>query len=124
MKKILPLVILSVFVTWMTQAQDKTEEIERLTSGKWHVYEMQVGNEKLEFAENENWMLFNTDGVYQVVLNSQEKKGTWKFVEDKKEITFDESEIEKNFKIMKITNKELLVAATEGDMVYTMVLKR
>ena len=111
-------------MTWMTQAQDKTAEIERLTSGKWHVYEMQVGNEKLEFAENENWMLFNTDGVYQVVLNSQEKKGTWKFVEDKKEITFDESEIEKNFKIMKITNKELLVAATEGDMVYTMVLKR
>ncbi|WP_299008352.1 lipocalin family protein [uncultured Tenacibaculum sp.] len=123
MKKVIALLVFLLGSTSLCFSQEN-QEINSLLSGKWKVQSMEIGNEKMEFSDGNNWLEFNTNGKYQVVMNDQGKEGTWKLNEEKNELEFDDESFESNLKIEKLNDKELLVSAVEDETVYTMVLKR
>lgn len=131
MKKVLTLFVkvfyiftfLLVFTT-VSHAQE-VNEVDFLTSGKWFVESVQIGNQTQEFNASENWMVFHSDGKYQITMSSKEQQGNWNFNEEQKAIQIeDEEALAAGFKIKTLNAKELLVTASEGDMAYTMKLRR
>ncbi|MCT4699412.1 hypothetical protein [Tenacibaculum haliotis] len=124
MRKVFPVLLLLLSVTVSSFSQE-INEVEFLTSGKWQVESVQIGEEIQEFSENNSWMVFHADGKYEVVMSNNEKNGNWKFEEATKVIKFEEDEnLANGLKIELLTKKELLFSATEGDVVYTMKLRR
>jgi len=103
-----------------------SQEIQKktcLTSGKWQIESLAIGEEKEDFSDCQNsWMVFNNDGNYQLVMRKNEKKGQWKFSKDKNAIHFENEGGIDNFKIMQLTDKELLFSTIEDNIVYTMKL--
>lgn len=102
----------------------QSSEVDQLALGKWNVESMEIGAEKVQFAEGKSWMEFNQDGKYQVVLNEEQKTGTWKLNQDKNELELDEESLKNNLTIKRLSQREMLISASEGDVVYTMVLKK
>lgn len=102
----------------------ESSEVNQLTLGKWNVESMEIGTEKVQFYGDKNYMEFNEDGKYQVVLNEEQKIGTWKLNDESNELELDEESFKKNLKIKRLNEREMLVSASEGDVVYTMVLKK
>ena len=124
MKKVFPiLLLLLTFVA--TSFSQEINELDFLTSGKWQVESVQIGDEIQSYSDDNSWMVFHKDGKYQVVMNNDEKNGNWKFEEATKSIKFegDESLID-GLKIKLLNDKELLFSASEGDVVYTMKLRK
>ncbi|MBA6156591.1 hypothetical protein H3Z83_08710 [Tenacibaculum sp. S7007] len=130
MKKVLTLFVkvFSIFTFLLASTLTYSQEINELdflTSGKWQLESVQIGEEVQDFSKDNSWMSFQTDGQYQIVMSNNEKKGVWKFDEDKKAIKIEGDEsLAKGLKIELLNNKELLFSATEGDIVYTMKLKK
>ena len=130
MKKVLTLFVkvFSIFTFLLASTLTYSQEINELdflTSGKWQLESVQIGEEVQDFSKDNNWMSFQADGQYQIVMSNNEKKGTWKFDEEKKAIKIEGDEsLAKGLKIELLNNKELLFSATEGDVVYTMKLKK
>ncbi len=130
MKKVLTLFVkvFSIFTFLLASTLTYSQEINELdflTSGKWQLESVQIGEEVQDFSEDNSWMSFQADGQYQIVMSNNEKKGTWKFDEEKKAIKIEGDEsLAKGLKIELLNNKELLFSATEGDIVYTMKLRK
>lgn len=122
MKKGLLTLVFFLGISYLGFSQEKESDV--LTSGKWRIESMQVGNEKLELSNENHWMEFHTDGKYQLVLDQQQEEGTWSFSEEAKEIKFDERVFKGKSEIKKLTNREFLFSVSEGDVVYTMTLKK
>ena len=80
MKKI---IILSIFFAFnfAVFAQQKNE-LANLTSGKWKIETVEIENEVIDVANEGHWMIFYPDGFYQLLLDDEEKVGTWKFDEN------------------------------------------
>ncbi|WP_422091542.1 hypothetical protein [Tenacibaculum ovolyticum] len=124
MKKVFPILLLLLSVTSLSFSQE-INELNFLTSGKWLVESVQIGEEIENYSEDASWMVFHSDGKYQVVMNNNEKKGVWKFEELTKVIKFEGDEsLANGLKVELLNDKELLFSATEGDVVYTMKLKK
>lgn len=130
MKKVLTLFVkvFSIFTLLLTSTLTYSQEINELkflTSGKWHVESVQIGEEVQNYSEQDSWMIFNSNSTYQIMMSNNEKKGTWKFDENEKAIKIEGDEsLAKGLKIELLNDKELLFSATEGDLVYTMKLKK
>lgn len=130
MKKVLTLFVkvFSIFTFLLASTLTYSQEINELdflTSGKWQLESVQIGEEVQDFSKDNSWMSFQADGQYQIVMSNNEKKGTWKFDEEKKAIKIEGDEsLAKGLKIELLNNKELLFSATEGDIVYTMKLRK
>ncbi|QXP74104.1 hypothetical protein H0I31_10105 [Tenacibaculum sp. AHE15PA] len=124
MRKVFPMLLLLLSVVTTSFSQE-INELDFLTSGKWQVESVQIGDEIQNYSDDNSWMVFYKDGKYQVVMNNDEKNGNWKFEEVTKSIKFegDESLVD-GLKIKQLNNKELLFSATEGDIVYTMKLRK
>ncbi len=124
MRKVFPMLLLLLSVV-ATSFSQEINELDFLTSGKWQVESVQIGDEIQSYSDNNNWMVFHKDGKYQVVMSDEEKNGNWKFEETTKSIKFegDESLIN-GLKIKLLNDKELLFSASEGDIVYTMKLRK
>ena len=131
MKKVLTLFVkvFSIFtfllvISTFSYAQE-INELDFLTAGKWSLSSVQIGEQKQDFTQQDSWMHFYADGKYQIKMSSEQKEGVWKFDEEEKAVTFeDEQALAAGFKIEKLNEKELLFSATEGDIVYTMTLRR
>ncbi|PKH51491.1 hypothetical protein CXF68_12705 [Tenacibaculum sp. Bg11-29] len=124
MKKVFPILLLLLSVTSLSFSQE-INELNFLTSGKWLVESVQIGEEIQSYSEDASWMVFHSDGKYQVVMNNNEKQGIWKFEELTKVIKFEGDEsLVNGLKVELLNDKELLFSATEGDVVYTMKLKK
>lgn len=124
MKKVFPILLLLLSVTSLSFSQE-INELNFLTSGKWFVESVQIGEEIENYSEDASWMVFHSDGKYQVVMNNNEKQGVWKFEELTKVIKFEGDEsLANGLKVELLNDKELLFSATEGDVVYTMKLKK
>ncbi len=130
MKKVFTLFVkvISVFVLLITSTLSYSQEInelEFLTSGKWHLESVQIGDEIQKYPKESSWMIFKSEGTYQIMMSNNEKVGKWKLDEAKKSIKFEEDEsLAKGLKIELLNDKELLFSATQGDIVYTMKLKK
>jgi hypothetical protein len=130
MKKVLTLFVkvFSVFTfllaSTLTYSQE-INELEFLTSDKWLVESVQIGDEIQDYSEENSWMEFNSDGTYQIMMSNNEKNGAWKFDEESKQIKFiEDKSLTDGFTIITLNEKEFLFSATEGGLTYTMRLKR
>ncbi|MGB1043313.1 MAG: lipocalin family protein [Tenacibaculum sp.] len=130
MKKVLTLFVkvFSIFTFLLASTLTYSQEINELdflTSGKWQLESVQIGDEVQDFSKDNSWMSFKADGQYQIVMSNNQKQGTWTFDENKKAIKIEgDKELVKGLKIELLNNKELLFSATEGDLVYTMKLRK
>ena len=124
MRKVFPMLLLLLTVT-LTSFSQEINELDFLTSSKWLVESIQIGDEAQNHSEENSWMYFNSDGTYKIVMSNDEKSGVWKFDEENKAIQFvEENNLTKSFKIITLNEKDFLFSATEGDLMYTMRFKR
>ncbi|WP_431165574.1 lipocalin family protein [Tenacibaculum halocynthiae] len=125
MKKAILLIAFLLSFSALMYSQE-TKKSACLTSGKWRIESLKIGEEKEDLSNCKNsWMVFEKDGNYQLVIRKTEKKGQWKLLEDKKIIKFEnEGDDTDGFQILKLNDKELLFSTKENDVVYTMTLKK
>ncbi|WP_299157446.1 hypothetical protein [uncultured Tenacibaculum sp.] len=124
MKKVIAVLVLILSFTSVSYSQE-INELDFLTSGKWFVESVQIGEEIQEFYQNNSWMIFHADGKYQVVMGNNKKNGLWKFDEEHKVIKLEEEESTvTGLKIEILNETKLLFSATDGDMAYSMKLKK
>ena len=124
MRKVFPMLLMLICVVTSSFSQE-INELDFLTSGKWQVESVQIGEEVQNYSNDNSWMVFHADGKYQVVMSDDERSGNWKFEEATKVIKFEEDEsLFEGLKIELLNKKELLFSATEGDIVYTMKLRK
>ncbi|MCF2873954.1 MULTISPECIES: hypothetical protein [unclassified Tenacibaculum] len=127
MKKVIALFVLLLSFASVSYSQEtnskEINEKEFLTSGKWFVETVQIGNEVQKFSQKDSWMVFHADGNYQVVMSSHEKNGHWKLNKEHKVILEEESQ-ETDLKIEVLSETELLFSATDGDIAYSMKLSK
>ncbi|CAM1333478.1 hypothetical protein [Tenacibaculum aestuariivivum] len=124
MKKVFPLILL-LFSIHAVSFSQQSSEVNFLTSGKWLLESVQIGEEAQNYPENNSWMIFYTDGKYQVMMSNQEKKGDWKFEEKTKVLKLEGDEnLANGLKIELLSDKELLFSGSEGNIVYTMKLRK
>lgn len=123
MKKVLTFFVL-IFSVTLCFSQE-INEVDFLTSGKWNLQSIQIGDETQDFSKESSWMVFHADGKYQIKMSENTKNGNWKFDENEKAIQFHDEENEMaGFKIKMLNQKQLLVIASEGDVAYTMTLTK
>lgn len=123
MKKAIALVVFLLGASYLGFSQEKCN-VSQLTSGKWKVKSMEIGNEKLELSGDAHWMVFRTNGVYEIKLEDKAQLGTWKLSENKKDIKFDSQNFDGNSTIKKLTDKEFLFSISQGEVVYNMTLRK
>lgn len=76
MKKLILLIVITLTVTFTTSAQQK-HNIDNLTAGKWNIEFVEIENEVIDVKNEGNWMVFYTDGLYQILLDDEQQIGTW-----------------------------------------------
>lgn len=124
MKKAIAIIVFFLGFSVTALSQESTKE-SCLTSGKWRIETVKIGEEVEDFSDCTNsWLVFQENGSYQLVIRKTEKKGQWKLENGKEVLKFENQGAIDDFKILKLTDKELLFSATEGDLVYTMTLKK
>lgn len=127
MKKVITIFVLILSFASVSYSQEansqEINEKEFLTSGKWFVETVQIGNEVQKFSQKDSWMVFHADGNYQVVMSNHEKNGHWKLNKEHKVILEEESQ-ETDLKIEVLSETELLFSATDGDVAYSMKLSK
>lgn len=120
MKKILFLFVLGFSCLGFSQEK---KDVSKLTTGKWQIESMEIGNEKLELLGDGHYMIFHNDGVYQIALDNKEQSGNWKLLASR-EIEFDSENFAGSTHIKKLTDTEFLFSIHQGSNVCTMTLKR
>jgi len=102
-KSILILVFLvSSFITYAQQ----TKNVENLTSGKWKIETIEVENEVMSIENENHWMVFHADGLYEIYLGNEQQVGTWVYDEEKG-LQFNKELIDMNSSINELNNKQL-----------------
>ena len=124
MKKALAFFIFVIGITITSQAQESSEQ-SFLTSGKWKIESLKIGEEREDFSDCKNsWLVFQENGSYKMMMRKNEKLGQWTLENNEKLLKFENQGAVDNFKILKLTEKELLFSAKDQDIVYMMTLKR
>ncbi|CAM1366619.1 lipocalin-like domain-containing protein [Tenacibaculum xiamenense] len=124
MKKALAFFVLAIGITMASYAQDSSDQ-SFLTSGKWKIESLKIGEEKEDFSDCKNsWLVFQENGSYKMMMRKNQKLGQWTLENNEKLLKFENQGAVDNFKILKLTEKELLFSTTDQDIVYTMTLKR
>ena len=124
MRKAIMLIVLFLSICTVVSAQESKEE-PCLTSGKWRIESLKIGDEKEDFSDCLNsWLVFKEDGSYQLMIRKNEKIGHWELESNKNILKFENEGTIDGFKILKLTNKELLFSTIEDNIVYTMTLKK
>ena len=72
MKNLFSLVLMCLCMTSVTFSQTN-KKTDVLTSGKWKVESIQIGEETEKCSENNSWMVFSANGQYKVVMSEGEK---------------------------------------------------
>lgn len=123
MKKATALIVFFLGFSCLGFSQEK-DSINNLTSGKWQIESMEIENETMDLSKENHWMVFSTDGKYEMMLDDKKQVGTWQLIVNKNEIKFDAEKFDGISEIKKLTDKEFLFSISEGDVVYIMALKR
>jgi len=106
MKKVLTLFLFFLGSLFLGFSQEKNDQdFDNLTSGKWQIASVEIGNEVMNVANEGHWMMFYDNGLYQLVLDDEEQVGTWKI--DKNDIKFDVENFEGNSYLRKLSDSEL-----------------
>ena len=123
MKRALLTLVFLLGFSILSFSQEKNN-LDELISGRWRVEYMEIDGEKIDLTQEENWMVFHNNGVYQLLLDQKEELGTWDFTEGQDEIKFDAKTFDGISKIKKLSNKEFLFSIAEGDLVCTLSLRK
>ena len=123
MNKAFALFVFFLLCSSLGFSQEKSK-FNTLISGKWRLERMVFDDEKMELTGENHWMIFNSDGHYQLMLNQNEEKGTWKFSNAENEIQFDSAHTERVSKIERLTDNEFSISISDGDSICVIELKR
>lgn len=97
---------------------------EDLTFGKWRIESLDFGSEKVEFSNENNWIIFDKDGNYYVIIDDEKLlgSGTWKSCEEG--VKFDGDSFDGDSIIKKLSDKEFSFSLMQGSQVCTVNLKK
>lgn len=124
MKKSIALIVFLLGASYLGFSQEKNN-LNNLTSGKWYFDSMYVGEQQTALEKKENhWMSFSPDGKYKIVVDSEQKEGTWQIYEDTQEIRFVANDFEGVTQIARLTDKEFFFSMWQGDIAYTMKMTK
>ena len=87
MKKCIALIVFFIVCTNQVFSQEKKQS-ENLISTKWKIESIQIQQELINLSEEDNWMMFYENGIYEIYLGHEYKKGTW-VLEGETNLKFD-----------------------------------
>ena len=105
MKNVLSLFICLLCISFIGFSQEKNN-YDNLTSGKWQIESVEIENDIMNVSDEGHWMVFYANGLYQIMLDQEEKVGTWS-IDEKNEINFDSEALANNSNINKLSDREL-----------------
>ena len=105
LRKIFTLFTFLLGISFLGFSQEK-DNYDNLTSGKWQIESVEIENEVMNVSEEGHWMVFLSNGLYQIMLDKEEQVGTWS-LDEKNEIKFDTENFDGESYIKKINDNEL-----------------
>ena len=125
MKKAIALVAFFLLLCGKSYSQENSKASSVLTSGKWRIASLRIGEEKETFSSNtESWLQFEKNGTYIMVMNANKKSGKWELERQGKVLMFKNEGSKDDFNIRKLTQSALEFTTVENAVEYTMVLER
>jgi len=82
MKKCIALLVFFLGFNSQVFSQEKNDSY-NLTSSKWKIESIQIGQEVINLTEDDDWMIFRKDGSYEIYLDHNSKTGIWSLDKDK-----------------------------------------
>jgi hypothetical protein len=120
------LFLLSSVASSEVYGQAKTEqEVKTLLCHKWLLTHMEVEGEKVEVDEemSDSYLVFKKDGSLSEMNGSTTIASRWTYDHKNKTVSTGDEGQEK-FKLVKITNTELILQTDVDDMVMNLIMKR
>lgn len=121
MKKAIALFVLLICTSYVGYSQ-QDKNVNSLISGKWFIQTMEVDNDVMDLTAGNHWMVFHSNGLYQLMLDNEEQVGTWQLDAE------NELQLDDNFKgssiIKKLNDKEFMFSILGKDIEYTIALKK
>ena len=105
MNKVLALFVFLLGISFLGFSQEKGK-FNNLTSGKWQIESVEIENEIMNVSKEGHWMIFHSDGTYQIMLDKDAQVGTW-HLDEKNEIKFDVEDFNGESYIKNLSEKEL-----------------
>ena len=105
MKKVFTLFVFLLGASYLGFSQEK-DCFKNLTSGKWHITSVEIEDEVMNVAQEGHWMVFHSNGLYQIMLDEEEQVGTW-HLDEKNEIKFDAENFDGASYIKRLSDNEL-----------------
>ena len=121
------LLTLIIFSSFQTISSQEKNEKDLITSGKWHIEYMQMGDKKMELPaemQKMNWVLFHKDGKQEGMENGQKYVGKWEF--DKKNSIIKTNDLDgiAEQKLISVTKNKLIVSVKDQGSVMIMGMKK
>ena len=124
------LLAIFLFVSASTFAQTQSEkEIKDLLAHKWKPMLLEEGGQKMPVpADSDDWFLdIKADGTFILLDKEGRKTGKWSYDHKTKNFTAS-NEIDPSdpwkFEVIKVSETELVLQATEDEMTIKMYMKR
>jgi len=119
MKKHIALFVFFIGFSSLVSSQEKKDS-NNLTSSKWKIESIQIEHNIIDLAGEDNWMIFNKNGSYEIYLDHNTKTGTWS-LDDQKNLKFDledsnVNQLSENKFEFSITNFTLSLTRTEANI--------
>ena len=126
MKKNILLTLL-IFSSFQTISSQEKNEKDLITSGKWHIEFMQMGDKKMELPaemQKMNWVLFHKDGKQEGMENGQKYVGKWEFDKKNRIIKTNDLDGIAEQKLVSVTKNKLIVSIKDQGSVMIMGMKK
>ena len=126
MKKGILLTLLIFFSIQTINSQAKDEK-NLITSGKWHIEYMQMGDKKMDLPaqmQKMNWVLFHKDGKQEGMENGQKYVGKWEFDKKNRIIKTNDLDGIAEQKLISVTKNKLIVSIKDQGSIMIMGMKK
>jgi len=122
-----PLFAILLFIGASTFAQTQSEkETNDLLSHKWKLTFVEMGGQKIPppAEAGDSFLDFKADGSLLQIDTTGEEKAKWTYDHKTKTITTVDKDGTEKYEIIKISETELIVKATEEGMTFNLIMKR
>ena len=123
----IPLLTILLFIGASAFAQTQTEkEIKDLLCHKWKLAFVEMGDQKIPppAEAGDSFLDFKADGSVLEIDKTGEEKAKWTYDHKTKTITTVDKDGTVKYEIIRISETELIVKATEEGMTFNLIMKR
>ena len=104
MKKLVTILVL-LLASFASFSQQENS-FNNLTSGKWQIQSVEIENEVMSVSNEDSWMVFYENGLYEMYLDEESQVGTWNLNENNV-LNFDVENFDGESNIRKLTDHDL-----------------